>query len=183
MARELNAAVGSELAQMLAGLNELWAGDCNQSDGTKIQSNVQQQDWTDELEVARLEALRWLEMGSIAEEQNRREEASNYFWDALAAFQKLADTHGECRAFGNLGNVFWSRGQYERALEFYERSLGLARELGDIGIECAQLNSWIGLFIRGQFDEARSHHIQALEIAKATGNIRGRHAVGKHCGC
>ena len=42
---------------------------------------------------------------------------------ALAITTKIGDRSGEASCYGNLGNVFNSLGQYDKAKEYYQKSL------------------------------------------------------------
>ena len=43
----------------------------------------------------------------------------------------MGDRAGEARAFGNLGNVYHSLGDFQKAMEYYERHLKISKEVGD----------------------------------------------------
>ena len=43
----------------------------------------------------------------------------------------MGDRAGEGRAFGNLGNVYHSLGDFQKAMEYYERLLKISKEVGD----------------------------------------------------
>ena len=51
--------------------------------------------------------------------------------------RELGDRTGEYGALGNLGNVFDSLGQYDKAIKFHTKTLNISRELGDRTGECA----------------------------------------------
>ena len=45
--------------------------------------------------------------------------------------KEIGDKAGEGRAYGNLGNVYQSLGDYQRAIEYQEKHLKIAKEIGD----------------------------------------------------
>ncbi|MGB3516153.1 MAG: CHAT domain-containing tetratricopeptide repeat protein, partial [Elainellaceae cyanobacterium] len=75
------------------------------------------------------------------------------------------DRQGEGNALGNLGNAYFSLGQYQTAIDFYEQNLAIAREIGDRVGEAGTLNNQgIALFYTGQFSQAESTLRQSLEV-------------------
>ncbi|MHC5729836.1 MAG: tetratricopeptide repeat protein, partial [Nostoc sp.] len=77
-------------------------------------------------------------------------------------------------ALTSLGNAYYSLGQYQRAIEFYQQSLEISREIGDRNGEG---NSLIGLGNAykslGEYQRAIEFHQQSLEISREIGDIRG----------
>ena len=45
--------------------------------------------------------------------------------------KEIGDQTGERRAYGNLGNAYWSLGDYRRAIEYHEEHLRIAKNSGD----------------------------------------------------
>ncbi|MBO1062230.1 MAG: tetratricopeptide repeat protein, partial [Aphanizomenon flos-aquae CP01] len=54
----------------------------------------------------------------------------------------IGDIQGESISLNNLGNAYYSLGQYERAIAFYQKSLDIFKEIGDIRGEA---NAWFNL--------------------------------------
>ncbi len=87
-------------------------------------------------------------------------------------------TSEHCRACAgvcnNLGNAYDSLGQYQRAIDFYQQSLEISREIGDRGGEAASL-SHLGTAYKslGQYQRAIDFHQQSLEIRREIGNRWG----------
>ena len=74
----------------------------------------------------------------------------------------------------SLGNAYDSLGQYERAIAFFQQSLDIKKDIGDIQGES---NSLIGLGNAynslGQYERAIAFFQQSLDIKKDIGDIRG----------
>ncbi len=80
------------------------------------------------------------------------------------------DDHSEAsRAFGLLGSINRERGEYNRALERYMKSLELARTSGDADREAAALNE-IGevLLDAGERREALNYFMQSSDLLRKT---------------
>ena len=78
------------------------------------------------------------------------------------------------KSYGNLGNVYHSLGQFKIAIEYQQRSLEIAKEVGDNAGEgesyCSLGCAYQGL---GQFKAAIEYHQRHLEISKEVGDKAG----------
>ncbi len=74
----------------------------------------------------------------------------------------------------SLGNAYYSLGQYQRAIESYQQSLAIAREIGDQAGEGVAL-SGLGNAYRslGQYQRAIESYQQSLAIAREIGDQAG----------
>jgi tetratricopeptide (TPR) repeat protein len=84
---------------------------------------------------------------------------------------RLTDLYWQMLNAGNLGNVYSTFGQNEKAIEHYQQALAIARETGDRGNE----GTWLGdlgnvYSYLGQNEKAIEHYKQALAIARETGD-------------
>jgi ATP/maltotriose-dependent transcriptional regulator MalT len=87
-------------------------------------------------------------------------------------------THGA--VLGNLGSAYYSLGQVEKAIEYYEDALVVAREIGDRRGEGNHLgNLGSAYYSLGQVEKAIEYHEDALAIAK---DIRDRRGEGIRLG-
>jgi class 3 adenylate cyclase/tetratricopeptide (TPR) repeat protein len=78
------------------------------------------------------------------------------------------------KTLSNIGTINWYRGNYESALESYERTLQIGEENGDKNGIAIGLNN-IGLVHgdQGDYDTALSFHRKSLEIRREIGDKRG----------
>lgn len=85
---------------------------------------------------------------------------------------------GAGNALGNLGSAHSSLGQYQRAIDLYEQSLVITREIGDRLGEGADLGNLGNVYWRlGQSQRAINLHEQSLAIAREIGNHQGEGAA------
>ncbi|MFM7353756.1 MAG: tetratricopeptide repeat protein, partial [Microcystis aeruginosa] len=73
-------------------------------------------------------------------------------------------------SYGNLGNVYYFLGEYQKAIEFYQQSLAILREIGDRGGEA---NAWFNLGVTydklKRISEAKEAYLQSRELFQALG--------------
>ena len=84
----------------------------------------------------------------------------------------------QATALGNLGIILRQRGELEKALEHYQKALGLHKEIGHRLGEATDLGD-LGI-VFGQeerFDDAETHFQKALEIHRGIGNRLGEAAA------
>ena len=73
-----------------------------------------------------------------------------------------------------MGNAYYSLGQYQQAIEYYQQWLAIAREIGDRGGEANSLgNLGNAYYSLGQYQQAIEYHQQSLAIAREIGDRRG----------
>jgi CHAT domain-containing protein len=90
--------------------------------------------------------------GQYLEGQHRR------LFDKLDARETAAILH-------NFGYLIQNRGEYEKALEYYDRSLKIKQELGDRSGVAVTLGQFGKLYVEvGRYDEAFRHLLSALSI-------------------
>ncbi|KPQ32735.1 MAG: hypothetical protein HLUCCO16_19630 [Phormidium sp. OSCR] len=77
-----------------------------------------------------------------------------------------------------MGNVYNSLGQYERAIDFYEQSLAITREIGDRAGEGNALSNLGNVYNSlGQYERAIDFYEQSLTIAREIGDRAGEGRV------
>ena len=144
--------------------------------------------------IRRMETYRrhWLEMGfKLAQEKNDihrqavflnalgvvynalsgKEQALNFFTQALLFLQQVGDISGKGSIFNNIGHVYDALGKKEQALDFYNQALLIRREIGDKSGEAITLNN-IGSVYNdlGNKQQALDFYNQALPMHKNAGN-------------
>ncbi len=86
----------------------------------------------------------------------------------------MGDKSGISIAVSNMGIVFADRGDYDRALECYQRSLSIAEAFGDKqGISVAAGNMGIVFSDRGVYDRTLECYQKQLSIAEELGDKSG----------
>jgi tetratricopeptide (TPR) repeat protein len=74
-------------------------------------------------------------------------------------------------ALGNLGAMYWALGDFGKAFELYNRTVELAREIGDVcGEGYALYNISLGLKKIGQLSEAIQRGARAVELLEQVGD-------------
>ena len=89
---------------------------------------------------------------------------------ALPFYEELGDLSGQAAVLTNLGVEAYYEGDWEKALDLYERSRGLRERLGDVTNVARQLGN-IGEIRsdQGHLEEAEDLFRRALEITQAAG--------------
>jgi tetratricopeptide (TPR) repeat protein len=89
-------------------------------------------------------------------------------------FDKELDTVGTAVLLHNFGIIFQQRGDYDKALEYYDRSLKLAEGFGDRFSVSTSLHQ-IGMIhqARGDYDKALEYYDRALKLAEEFGDRPG----------
>ena len=78
----------------------------------------------------------------------------------------------EGTAYGNLGNAFDSLGNFQKAIEYHEKHLKIAKEVGDVSREgMAYGNLGNAYQSLGNFQKAIEYHEKHLKIAKEVGDV------------
>ncbi len=87
---------------------------------------------------------------------------------------KIEDESLKAASLSNLGNCYYSLGDYQKAIEHHQQYLDIAREIGDRQGEGSSLNN-LGLCYRslGDYQKAIEHHQQSLDIAREIGDRQG----------
>ncbi|MCA2817439.1 MAG: tetratricopeptide repeat protein, partial [Microcystis sp. M085S1] len=89
---------------------------------------------------------------------------------SLAITREIGDRGGEAASYNNLGTVYRSLGEYQKAIEFYQQSLAIKREIGDRGGEA---KSWFNLGLTyyklARISEAKEAFLQSRELFQALG--------------
>jgi class 3 adenylate cyclase/tetratricopeptide (TPR) repeat protein len=110
---------------------------------------------------------------SVLTNSGKLAEAEQDGLQALQIAQDLGARLEEAYACNNLGAAYGTRGQYELALEYHQRSLTVRRELGvAYGIGQSLLNVATAFSYLGKFGEAEACYQEAVELQKHIGDRR-----------
>jgi len=92
----------------------------------------------------------------------------------LIIYQAIHDRQGEANSLGSLGNVCYSLGQYERAIDFQEKSLVISREIKDRQVEANSLgNLGLAYLYLGQYERAIDFQEKSLAISREIKDRQG----------
>ena len=88
--------------------------------------------------------------------------------------KEIGDKNGEATAYGKLGTVFQSVGQYAKAEEYLQKALVISKEIGDKQGEASDYGN-LGTVFRsvGQYTKAEEYLQKALVIRKEIGDKQG----------
>jgi tetratricopeptide (TPR) repeat protein len=90
---------------------------------------------------------------------------------ALHAFKAMGDKAGEGTTLNNISQIWDTRGDYQKALEYLEQSLKIRREIGDKAGEGTTLNNFGLIFSRkGDYQQALEYYQQSLKIQREIGD-------------
>jgi tetratricopeptide (TPR) repeat protein len=119
-------------------------------------------------------ALILLEIGQIRWQQGRYDDAVTTLEQALAAADAADADDARADVYKQLGTVYVVKGEADRALDLYAKSLTLYRMLEDVLGE-ANVNNNMGIVYRkeGRYDEALAAHERALEVRMRIGEPLG----------
>jgi len=110
-------------------------------------------------------------MAIIYYTQNKYDSAQLYYNEALKIAEALKDKESVYLYLTNLGNVFYSKGNTEKALEYYFRSLDAAPS--EESKTSAYQNIGIMNEITGNYIKALEFYLKALKLHELVGNKEG----------
>lgn len=109
--------------------------------------------------------------------QGHPEEAAALCQQALAQLKALTDVDTrleEAWLTNTLGSAYLARGDYEAALENFERSLQLRRALGDTqGLATLHNNIGVVHYYRGDYEAAHEYYLRSLRAKEEIGDMYG----------
>ncbi|MFB3895384.1 MAG: tetratricopeptide repeat protein [bacterium] len=107
----------------------------------------------------------WHNLGMIAEEQRRFDEAKQWYTRSLALTEKLNDEYGQAQTLHQLGIIAQKLGQFDAAEQWYRKSLTLTEKLNNEYMQAYTLHQ-LGMIAedRRQFNEAEQWYMKSLKI-------------------
>lgn len=110
--------------------------------------------------------------------QGRYREAIDLCQRTLDMIEKLARERDTCQetawAHNTLGSAYLYHGDYQRAIEHFQQSLALKKEMEDtLGRATLYNNLGVVHYYRGDYDRAYEYYQQSFEIKKKIGDIYG----------
>lgn len=120
---------------------------------------------------------RYFRAANTAYKISKWDTALNFYNFSLDLAKSFNDTGYQGRILGNIGLIFWNKGDLDKAMEFYVKSLTINRQIGYLRGEAKQLGN-IGLIhlLKGDLPEALKCHQQALAIHRQIGYFQGEAA-------
>ena len=117
----------------------------------------------------------WMDLG--------RADRATHSTDALAIYEELGDLTGQATAANNLGVAAYYTGDWERAIEWYERGRDLLAQTGN-AVDAAFGTSNVAEILanQGRLDEAEPLFVDALRIWQAAGYRGGVGFATMHLG-
>jgi tetratricopeptide (TPR) repeat protein len=120
----------------------------------------------------RVSCFNWL--GRSCSRLGKKQEALDYYEQALAISREGRDRSGEGTILNNLGSVYNALSKRQEALHYYEQALAISREMGDRSGEGTTLNNLGSVYnALGKKQEALHYYEQALAISREMGNHFG----------
>lgn len=113
-------------------------------------------------------------LGSIAESQERLDEAKNFYEQCIAVLGKPADREAGYDAHVDLGDIARKQGEYQEAKRFYEERLRAWQELGD--------PMWVAILLGklGLVAHAQRDYETAWQLCEQS--LRGNQKLGRQNG-
>ena len=114
------------------------------------------------------------------------DDALRLFKESLGCANEIHNDQMQGQVLNNIGNTYFSKGDYENALTYYERALQVREKLKVPSDIADTLNNLADTSIRtGQFDQAQDQYLKVLDIASLVGRhtrrrprlVRPRNAV------
>ena len=97
--------------------------------------------------------------------------------DVLQIFRTVGDRDNEAITLNNIGGVYSSLGEKQKALDYYKQALPILHTVGDRASEAITLNNIGTVYdLMGEKQKALDYFIQALPIYRAVGD-RGGEAI------
>ncbi|MPC46813.1 Tetratricopeptide repeat protein 28 [Portunus trituberculatus] len=88
-----------------------------------------------------MSSLRAISVAAVTPSRTGAADAVSYMQQDLAVAKSLGDIAGECRAHGNLGSAYFSKGNYKEALTSHRYQLVLAMKCKDTQAAASALTS------------------------------------------
>ena len=110
--------------------------------------------------------------GRLAWIQNDYERATVLYEAAVSAYRRVNDPRGEAATLNNLGAVAHMRNQYDRAVDFYRRTIDLGRAAGNSNRAVAMSMANLGLIALHRGEEASAEKLmaEAVDLWRAVGD-------------
>jgi tetratricopeptide (TPR) repeat protein len=162
--------IAGRLSTALRGFFELrsYFADWAQTGKAALSAAKQQRD-------GRAVATACLDLGILALQRHRLDEAMRYLEDALSGYRDAGDELGQARALGSIGNLHRLRGEYDLAVHVIKKGLHFRRKQGDRHGEAVTLHL-LGLVCinQGNHDQGVTLFQRSLDLFGGLGDFWGQ---------
>ncbi len=117
-------------------------------------------------------AIALLNMGNVALNSGRRDQAEKYYLESLAFYENIGSRWGIANCLGNLGCVSSERKEYKNACEYFRKSLAASVSIGDReGEAICNVNLGQASIFMGIPDKALEYLRISLRVSSSVGLI------------
>ncbi len=119
-------------------------------------------------------AVPYHQLGLIAQQRGRLDEATDWYAQALPLWEELGDRDNTARGYYQLGRIAEIQGRLDEASDWHARSLAIRQDIGD-RLHAAGNYNQLGSIAeqQGRLDEARHWYARSLSIKKELGDRHG----------
>jgi len=105
------------------------------------------------------------------EQEARWDDARIVLQDAAEVFEQGANHADQAGCLNNIGMIYYSQGQLEAALDYFQRALTISEPVGNPTDIAVSLNNIGGIYRQqGQLETALDYHQRALALREQVGN-------------
>jgi len=123
-------------------------------------------------------AVVYHQLGRVAQEQRRFDDAIAFYNKALQIREDLGDFHSAASVYHQLGNVAEEQRRFDDAIAFYNKALQIREDLGDAYMAAGDYHQ-LGIVAQEQrqFDDAIAFYNKALQIKEDLGDFHSAASV------
>jgi len=117
-------------------------------------------------------AVTYQNLGILAQEQRRFDEATAFYQKSLQICEDAGDLYKAANNYHQLGVVAQKQGRFDEATAFYQKSLQICEDAGDLYKAASDYHE-LGLVAqkKGRFDEATAFYQKSLQIKEDAGDL------------
>jgi tetratricopeptide (TPR) repeat protein len=122
-------------------------------------------------------------IGNCFFEQSRFAEAEGHYKEAVATAIEANEQTGLAATYNNIGLIYDSKGDYDKALEWYQKSKKITEQFGDQAGIATTYNNIGGIYdSKGDYDRALEWYQKSLKITGQIGDQAGLAATYNNIG-
>ena len=121
--------------------------------------------------------------GKWFEAQHKLLEALEDYNKALEIAEQLGDLSGKATHLNKIGNIYYMRGDYDKALKKCDEALKIDEQLGDLSGKANRLNTIATIhYTQGNYPEAMKRYQEALIIVEQLRNLASKSTLLNNIG-